>query len=74
MSDGASYTDASLRRTLRFSMFLQAFAALMMGAAAVVRAVSLGWDLVTVLLGLAFALILGAMAFTWGKLKDATAG
>jgi hypothetical protein len=74
MSDGASYNDASLRRTLRFSLFLQAFAALMMGVAAVVRTVSLGWDLVTVLLGLAFALILGAMAFTWGKLKNFTDG
>jgi hypothetical protein len=74
MSDGASYSDASLRRTLRFSMFLQAFAALMMGAAAVVRAVSLGWDLVTVLLSLAFVLILGAIAFTRGKLKDFTTG
>ena len=61
--------DGSLRRTLRFSLFLQGFAAVMMGGAAVVRMVSFGWDLLTVILALAFAVIVGALFFTWTKLQ-----
>ena len=46
--------DAALRRQLRFSLFLQGFAALMMGGAAVIRIVSLGWDALSIVLALAF--------------------
>jgi hypothetical protein len=61
--------DGALRRTLRFSLFLQGFAALMMGGAAVVRIVAFGWDAVTIVLALAFVLIVGAMWFTWTKIQ-----
>ena len=69
MSAVQSHPDASLRRLLRFSLFLQGFAALMMGGATVVRAVSFGWDALTALLGLAFALIVFAMVYTWRRLQ-----
>ena len=70
MSDDASNGGASLRRQLQFSLFLQAFAALMMGGAAAVRLVSFGWDLLTVILALAFALILAAAVVTKRKLDE----
>ncbi|MBK9739589.1 MAG: hypothetical protein IPO93_08740 [Actinobacteria bacterium] len=69
MSDGYSPSPASARRQLRFSLFLQAFAALMMGGAAVVRIVAFGWDVVTILLTLAFGLIIAAGAYTWRRLR-----
>ena len=62
--------DASLRRLLRFSLFLQGFAALMMGGAAVVRLVAFGWDALTLLLALGFALIVALGFFTWTKLQS----
>lgn len=60
--------DDSLRRQLRFSLFLQAFAALMMGGAAVVRLVAIGLDAITVVLLLACAGILAAAVFTRSRL------
>ncbi|MHB1066725.1 MAG: hypothetical protein ACYC2Z_04750 [Candidatus Nanopelagicales bacterium] len=71
--------DDSLRRRLRFSLFLQGFAALMMGGAAVVRLVAIGLDAITVVLLLACAGILAAAAFTRSQLArlaspDADAG
>ena len=69
MSAVQSHPDASLRRLLRFSLFLQGFAALMMGGATVVRAASFGWDALTALLGLAFALIVFAVVYTWRRLQ-----
>ena len=42
--------DDPTRRLLRFSLFLQGFAALMMGAAFVIRAAAIGWDAVTFVL------------------------
>ena len=68
MSDG--FTDASARRQLRFSLFLQGFAALMMGGAAIVRLVAFGWDFLTALLALGFALIVAAGVFTWRRLQQ----
>ena len=61
--------DASLRRLLRFSLFLQGFAALMMGGATVVRAVAFGWDALTMVLAIAFALIVLALVYTWRRLQ-----
>ena len=61
--------DASLRRLLRFSLFLQGFAAVMMGGAMVVRSLAFGWDALTLLLGVAFALIVFAMVYTWRRLQ-----
>ncbi len=61
-------TDDSLRRQLRFSLFLQGFAALMMGGAAVVRLVAIGLDAITVVLLLACAGIIGAAVFTRSRL------
>jgi len=69
MSAVQPHPDASLRRLLRFSLFLQGFAALMMGGATVVRAASFGWDALTALLGLAFALIVFAVVYTWRRLQ-----
>ena len=43
-------SDDSNRRLLRFSLFLQGFALLMMGGALFVRVVALGWDSVSLLL------------------------
>lgn len=60
--------DDSLRRQLRFSLFLQGFAALMMGGAAVVRLVAMGLDAITVVLLLACAGILAAAVFTRSRL------
>jgi hypothetical protein len=66
--------DGALRRQLRFSLFLQGFAAVMMGGAAVVRLVSFGVDALTIVLAVAFALILGAAFFTWTKLQSVPRG
>lgn len=60
--------DDSLRRQLRFSLFLQGFAAVMMGGAAVVRLVAIGMDAITVVLLLACAGIVAAGAFTRSRL------
>ena len=61
-------TDDSLRRQLRFSLFLQVFAALMMGGAAAVRLAVIGLDVITAVLIVAFAIIAGAVVWTWRKL------
>lgn len=59
--------DDATRRQLRFSLFLQAFAALMLGAAAGVRLVAFGLDAVTAIMFLALAVVVAAMWFTWGR-------
>jgi hypothetical protein len=61
--------DDATRRLLRFSLFLQGFAALMMGAAFVIRAAVIGWDAVTFLLGGALLAILGAVTYTIRRLR-----
>lgn len=62
--------DDATKRQLRFSLFLQAFAALMMGIAFAVRVTAIGWDTVTAVLAVAIALILGAAVFTLRRLRD----
>ena len=61
--------DDATRRQLRFSLFLQAFAAVMMGGAAIVRLVAFGWDALTVILVLAFAAIVAAGTYTVRRLR-----
>ena len=62
--------DGPSRRTLRFSLFLQGFALLMMGGALIVRALVLGWDITTVFLALLVLLIVGAMMWTISRLRS----
>lgn len=61
--------DDSGRRQLRFSLFLQGFAALMMATALVVRATSVGWDAITGIFAIAVALIVAAAVWTWRRLR-----
>lgn len=61
--------EDSLRRQLRFSLFLQGFAALMFGAAFVLRAAYGGFDALTFLFGVILLLIVGAIAFTVSRLR-----
>ena len=63
-------SNDAVRRQLRFSLFLQGFAALMFGAAFVVRAFAVGFDVLTVVFGVLLLLIIGAMAFTTSKLRQ----
>jgi hypothetical protein len=61
--------DDAARRQLRFSLFLQAFALLMMGVALVVRVTAIGWDVVTAVLAVAVVLIAVAGVFTLRRLR-----
>lgn len=64
--------DESLRRQLRFAFFLQIAGATMFAGAFIVRVMALGFDPVTVLLGLVALLIVGAAVFTRRKMQDLT--
>ena len=61
--------DESERRLLRFSLFLQGFALLMMGGALVVRVTMLGWDTVAAVLAVAVVIIVTAGVFTLRRLR-----
>lgn len=61
--------DEPARRQLRFSLFLQGFALLMMTTAVVVRATALGWDAITGVLALAVVLIAAAGFYTLRRLR-----
>ena len=61
--------DPSLRRQLRFSVFLQAFAALMFAVAFIVRATTTGFDALTWIFGLAMALAAAAAVYTLTRLR-----
>ncbi len=61
--------DDAARRQLRFSLFLQAFALLMMGGALVVRVTALGWDAVSAVLAVAVVVIVVAGVFTLRRLR-----
>ena len=61
--------DDAARRQLRFSLFLQGFAVLMMTVALVVRVSAIGWDGVTALLAGAVIVILAAAAYTLIRLR-----
>ena len=62
--------DESLRRQLRFALFLQVAGALMFGIAFATRAIALGFDPLTAALGLVTILIIGAVVFTRKKMQD----
>lgn len=61
--------DDAARRQLRFSLFLQAFALLMMGGALVVRVTALGWDAVAAVLTVAVVVIAVAGVLTLRRLR-----
>ena len=61
--------EDSLRRQLRFSLFLQGFAALMFGVAFIVQVVAAGFEPLTILFGVAFLLLGALMAFTISRLR-----
>ena len=61
--------DDATRRQLRFSLFLQGFAALMLGGAAAVRVTSLGLDLVTLLFLVGLVVVIGAFVWTLQRLR-----
>ena len=61
--------DDATKRQLRFSLFLQSFALLMLGGAAVVRVTSIGWDAVTLLFIAGVVLVVAVMVFTVSRLR-----
>jgi hypothetical protein len=61
--------DDATRRLLRFSLFLQGFALLMMGGALVVRVTMLGWDAVAAVLTVAVVIIVVAGILTLRRLR-----
>ena len=63
-------SDDSNRRLLRFSLFLQGFALLMMGGALFVRVLAIGWDPVSLLVAALTIGIAAAAGWTWGRLKQ----
>ena len=68
MSDPAS--SGAARRQLRFAIFLQAMALLMMGGACVLRAAKIGFDPLTLILGVLAILIAVALTFTTRQLRQ----
>jgi len=67
MADPAS--SAVARRQLRFAVFLQAMALVMMGGACALRAVKIGFDPLTLILGVLALLIAVALAFTARQMR-----
>lgn len=65
-------TDDPLRRQLRFALFLQLAGALMFGIAFATRAIALGFDVVTAILGLVTLLVVMAAVVTRKKMRDLT--
>lgn len=63
-------SNDSLARQLRFSIFLQSFAALLFGGAFLLRAFTLGWDALTILFGVLMLLAVGAVIFTTRKVRS----
>ena len=61
--------DDSQRRLLRFSLFLQGFALLMMGGALIVRVAVLGWDAVALAFAAAVVVILIGGVLTLRRLR-----
>lgn len=62
--------DDSLRRQLRFALFLQGGGALMFSFAFIARVSALGLDLVSAIFGLVTLLILGAVVVTAQRLRS----
>ena len=67
MSDPATN---SLRRQLKFSLFLQAAAFVMFGVAFVVRAATAGFDALTLAFALFTVLCAGAFVLTRSKMRQ----
>lgn len=63
-------TDDSTRRTLRFSLFLQAFAFVLMAGATLVRVIALGWDTVTLFFAAAMIIIAASAGWTLSRLRS----
>lgn len=61
--------DDAARRQLRFSLFLQGFAILMLGGAAVVRIGALGWDALSVVFLVGVGVVVGAFIWTLQRLR-----
>ena len=61
--------DDTTRRQLRFSLFLQSFAALMMGGALIVRVVGVRLGRVAIVLVAAIAVIVAARVCTVRRLR-----
>ena len=59
-----------LRRQLRFALFLQIAGAVMFGIAFATRAIALGFDVVTAILGLVTLLVVIAAVVTRKKMQD----
>jgi hypothetical protein len=62
-------SDEATRRQLRFSLFLQCFAALMMLVALSVRVTAIGWDGISAVLAIALAVFVAAGVFTFRWLR-----
>jgi hypothetical protein len=69
MVDAPDANDSN-RRLLRFSLFLQGFALLMMGGALIVRVMVLGWDMGALLFAGLVAVIAAAMGWTVNRLRN----
>lgn len=65
-----SAADESLRRQLRFAFFLQVAGAVMFGAAALIRGVSLGFDPLVIVFGCVALIIAAAAVFTRRKMQE----
>ncbi len=61
--------DDATRRQLRFSLFLQGFALLMLGGALVVRIGASGWDGVSAVFALGVVVVVAALVFTVRHLR-----
>ena len=61
--------DDATRRTLRFSVFLQAAAAVMFGVAFVVWVTTTGWDVLSVVFGALALAAAAAAVFTLSRLR-----
>lgn len=61
--------DDAPRRQLRFSVFLQAFALLLLGGALVVRVGASGWDGVTAVFAVGVVVVVAALVFTVRHLR-----
>lgn len=62
--------EESVRRQLRFAFFLQITGAVMFATAFTIRALALGFDPVTALLGLIALLVVAAAFFTRRKMQE----
>lgn len=61
--------DDATRRLLRFSLFLQGFAFVMMGATLIIYTASFGWTTISWILTIVLALIAGTGIWTVTRLR-----